>query len=344
MQINLLGYPLPALKKLFEEYGFSALDAKRVYPWIHNKLSFSFAEMSDLPAAVRPQLAEKFSLSRGECERLQISKDGTRKALLKFSDGNLIETVFIPEATRSTICVSSQVGCAMGCKFCHTGTQNFTRNLSASEIMAQVFFWKDLFPISNIVFMGMGEPMLNAANLFDVLAILLDNKTHNFSRHKITVSTCGIVCDQLNELAKFGVKLAISLHAPNDEIRSTIMPINNKFKIADVLESAKKYQKASNTERITFEYLMLDGVNDSVGHAKELVKLLHGLPAKVNLIKYNDWDGSRFKGSSAEKINTFSAQLTKHGLQATIRKSKGDDILAACGQLKAKGNHGLKPS
>ncbi len=335
MQINLLGYCLFNLKKIFVENGFTELDAKKVYPWIHVKLAKDFDEMSNVSLATREKLKETFSLSRGKCITLLSSKDGTKKALLEFEDGNRVETVFIPDDKRNTICVSSQAGCAMGCKFCHTGTQGFARNLTSAEIIAQVIFWKDQFPISNIVFMGMGEPLLNSENLFESLSILLDRKSHNFSRNKVTVSTCGIIEDQLYELAKFGVKLAVSLHAPSDEIRNTLMPINRKYNIEKILEATKKYKVESNTEKITFEYLLLDKVNDSEENAKQLIRLLRNFPAKVNLIIYNDWPTSKFKGTSREKANLFSMNLIKHGLRAVIRKSRGDDIFAACGQLKS---------
>ena len=330
---NLLGYKISHLKKVFVENGFSELDAKKVFPWIHKKLAKNFDEMSDVSLATRKKLKEKFSLSRGSCVTLLTSKDGTKKALLEFEDGNRIETVFIPDEKRNTICVSSQIGCAMGCKFCHTGTQGFVRNLTSAEIIAQVIFWKDRFPISNIVFMGMGEPLLNSENLFEALSILLG--VHNFSRNKITVSTCGIIEHQLHELAKFGVKLAVSLHAPNNEIRNSLMPINRKYNIEKILEATKKYRSESNTEKITFEYLLLNKINDSEENAKQLIQLLRNFPAKVNLIVYNDWPDSTFKGTNREKANSFSINLIKHGLRAVIRKSRGDDIFAACGQLKS---------
>ncbi len=332
-KINLLGFKISHLKKVFVENGFSDSDAKKVFLWVHKKLAKNFDDMSDISLIIRKKLSEKFSLSRGKCVTLLTSKDGTKKALLEFDDGNKIETVFIPDEKRNTICVSSQVGCAMGCKFCHTGTQGFVRNLTSAEIMAQVIFWEDQFSISNIVFMGMGEPLLNSENLFETLSILLG--THDFSRNKVTVSTCGIIEDQIHELAKFGVKLAVSLHAPNNEIRNLLMPINRKYNIEKILDATKRYRSESNTKKITFEYLLLDDVNDSVENAKQLVKLLKNFPAKVNLIVYNDWPDSIFKGTNREKANFFSMNLIKHGLRAVIRKSRGDDIFAACGQLKS---------
>lgn len=344
---SLLGLPLEALKKVFLAEGFSVLDAKRVFPWVHNKLATSFEVMSDVPAAVCSALPYSFSLDRPKCEILQKSVDGTEKALLKFSDGNCIETVFIPDDHRNTICVSCQVGCPIGCKFCNTGTQRFCRNLDSSEIMAQVIYWterrKELFPdiihpITNIVFMGMGEPLLNAQNIFSCLELLLNEKTYNFSRNKITVSTSGVLNGSLEDLAKFGVKLAVSLHASNDELRSSLMPINNKYKIAEVLKAARKYLKESNTTHITFEYLLLDGINDSPQNAAELAQLLKsfGPHCRVNLIRFNDWNEAKLRATSPEKANEFSRILLSKGIRAIIRKARGNDILAACGQLKSE--------
>ena len=340
---NILGLTFEKLKSEFLNFGFTILDAKRVFPWIHVKLATSFDEMSDLPKQTREKLEEFFSLEKPICKILQKSLDGSRKALLELSDGNLTETVFIPEKNRNTVCVSTQIGCAMKCKFCYTGTQQFARNLTASEIMAQIFFWKDMLKsekfeyasLSNIVFMGMGEPLLNFSNVSDALEILLAPKAHNFSRKKITVSTSGIVTDDIIKLAKHGVKLAISLHAPNNQKRSSIMPINNKYHIEEILDVAKKYLTMSKTDHITFEYLLLKNLNDSREDAKQLVKLLHGIRCKVNLIIFNAWPGSELQGSSRESADEFAKFLIFRGLRATVRKSKGEDILAACGQLKS---------
>ncbi|MBE6446951.1 MAG: 23S rRNA (adenine(2503)-C(2))-methyltransferase RlmN [Alphaproteobacteria bacterium] len=334
MSINLIGLPFTEFKLLFENYGLTILDAKRVFPWIHKKNVASFDEMSDVPLSVRTTLSQKFTLSRGNCIAIKKSNDGTEKAILQFSDSSCIETVFIPDDKRNTICVSSQVGCAMGCKFCHTGTQGFTRNLTSAEIMAQVLFWKDQYQISNIVFMGMGEPLLNSENLFKALTLLLDKKLYNFSRQKITVSTCGIIEPQLLSLAKFGVKLAISLHAPIDELRTDLMPINRKYKLSEIISAAKQYKLKSNTEYVTFEYLLLKNVNDSSSHAKKLIPLLHSIPAKVNLITYNDWPEANFYRSDRTQVEKFAKILTQSKIRTIIRKSRGDDILAACGQLK----------
>jgi 23S rRNA (adenine2503-C2)-methyltransferase len=347
-KINLLGFNSEYMKSLFIENGFSALDAKRVFPWIHVKLANSFDVMTDVPQKVRENLAHFFSVDRPCCKALQKSSDGTQKALLEFDDGNCVETVFIPEEKRNTICLSSQIGCAIGCKFCHTGTQTFVRNLTSSEIMAQVFFWKDMItakntskdpasPITNIVFMGMGEPFLNKEHLCDSLDILLSEKAHNFSRQKITVSTSGIADETcIRELSKFGVKLAISLHAATDEKRSSLMPINKRYNIDAVMDIAKQYLTLSNTDHVTFEYLLLSNINESDEDALKLASLLRPIKdrSKVNLIVFNNWNGSGFKGSSHDKAHNFLRILLSKGIRSIIRKSRGDDISAACGQLK----------
>ncbi len=344
---NLLGLPFENLKNIFLENGFSILDAKRVFPWIHIKLAKSFNEMSDLSKKTREALDNFFSIDRPQYIVMQESSDGTKKALLEFIDGTQIETVFIPDEKRNTICISSQAGCALGCKFCHTGTQGFLRDLNSSEIMSQVFFWKDAVqefeiqnPITNIVFMGMGEPLLNSQNILKSIELLLKEKSHNFSRNKITVSTSGIVDETLFKLSKFGVKLAVSLHASNDEKRSKLMPINQKYNISSILSASKKYLELSNTENVTFEYLLLSGVNDFDEDAFQLVRILRDFnkKCKVNLIVFNCWNGSELSGTTIEKAHHFLRVLLAKGIRATIRKTRGNDILAACGQLNIK-NH-----
>jgi 23S rRNA (adenine2503-C2)-methyltransferase len=335
-KLNLLGLPLEQLKSEFLKLGLTNLDAKRVFPWIHVKSIRSFDDMSDVPLETREFLRNHCSICRPKSSVLRQSSDGTQKALLELEDGNCIETVLIPEAKRTTVCVSSQVGCPMGCKFCYTGTQKFVRNLTSSEIISQIFFWKDSFekPITNAVFMGMGEPLLNFENLSNTLELLLDPKAHNFSRNKITVSTSGIVGSEMIRLAKFGVKLAISLHAASDEKRSSIMPINKKYDINAVLKAAREYQQNGRKNAVTFEYLLLDGVNDTDDDARKLIKLLKSLRCKVNLIAFNSWSESPFVGSG--RMRDFASVLLSNGIRSTIRKSRGDDILAACGQLKGK--------
>lgn len=346
---NLLGLPFEDLKNIFLENGFSTLDAKRVFPWIHVKFAKSFNEMSDLSKKTRKTLDNFFSIDRARCIVMQESSDGTKKALLEFIDVTRIETVFIPDKKRNTICISSQAGCALGCKFCHTGTQGFLRNLDSSEIMSQVFFWKDAVqefeiqkPITNIVFMGMGEPLLNLQNVLKSIELLLNEKSHNFSRNKITVSTSGIVDETLFKLSKFGVKLAVSLHASSDEKRSKLMPINKKYNINSVLDASKKYLELSHTNNVTFEYLLLSEVNDSDEDAFQLIKLLKDFnkKCKVNIIVFNRWNGSELSGSSIEKAHHFLRILLAKGIRAIIRKSRGNDISAACGQLNTK-NHSV---
>ncbi|MDR0580733.1 MAG: 23S rRNA (adenine(2503)-C(2))-methyltransferase RlmN [Holosporaceae bacterium] len=337
-KINLLGFTLDQLKFEFLKNGLSVLDAKRVFPWIHAKLAASFDVMTDVPLETRKILEYTYSLARPRCLTLQKSSDRTCKALLEMSDGNLIETALIPEERRTTVCISTQIGCAMGCKFCHTGTQNFVRNLTSSEIISQIFFWKTEMTITNVVFMGMGEPLLNFKNLSSVLELLLNEKTHNFSRNKITVSTSGIVDDAIESLAKFGVKLAISLHAHTDEKRSFLMPINKKYNIKTLLEAARIYRKNSNTDYVTFEYLLLKDVNDANSDALVLARLLKSAPCKVNLIAFNGWPGAELTGSPEGRQNEFARILASNGIRVTVRKSKGKDILAACGQLKGTSN------
>jgi 23S rRNA (adenine2503-C2)-methyltransferase len=363
IRCSLLGLTASQLQTRFLENGLSSLDAKRVFPWIQAKSLQPFNVMTDVPRKVRGILAEKFSLDLPKCIALQQSVDGTKKALLEYinndpsSDSlqnsycNGIETVFIPEENRNTVCVSVQIGCAMGCKFCHTGTQPLVRNLTSSEIMAQIFFWKKIIemptsqenqaiifsnhkPITNVVFMGMGEPLLNYEHVSCALQLLLGAKAHNFSRHKITVSTCGIVNEHLDNLSQFGVKLAISLHAADDITRSRIMPINHRYNIDCILAAAKQYLERSNTDYITFEYLLLSGINDTENDALQLAKLLGRIHCRVNLIVFNSWPGCNFSGSSRETVNHFSRTLLSRGIRTLIRKSRGSDILAACGQLR----------
>lgn len=330
----LLGKTPTQIQKIVDELGLPKYTAKQIVDWIYRKRCLSIEAMSNLSKASREALAERYEVGLYAPEKEQVSTDGTKKYLFAVGE-HFVEVAYIPDHDRATLCVSTQAGCQMDCFFCVTGKQGFQKNLSVAEIANQILSLPEFDTLSNIVFMGMGEPLLNSENLFESLSILLDKKTHNFSRNKITVSTCGIVEDQLYELAKFGVKLAVSLHAPNDEIRNSLMPINRKYGIEKILEATKKYHAESNTEKITFEYLLLNKVNDSAENAQQLIKLLRNFPAKVNLIVYNDWPNSIFKGTRRENASSFSMNLIKHGLRAVIRKSRGDDIFAACGQLKS---------
>lgn len=338
-KISILGKTLDELYSLFLPMGFSKLDAKRVLPWIHVKLCNDFEEFSDLSISTRIRLKECFAIGMPIVDNFVKSCDGTCKAVLKFLDDQSVESVLIPEDKRCTICVSSQVGCQMGCKFCYTGASGFVRNLTSSEIMSQILFWKKRFPettITNIVFMGMGEPLLNFDNLKSALTLLLDERMHNFSRKKITVSTVGII-DKIEKLGKeFGVKLAISLHTAYSNVRLKIMPIEKSNSLESLLEVVKNYPKISNTERVTFEYLLLNDINDSADDARNLAKLLSPIKCKVNLMMFNSWPGSRFHQTTQERSEQFQEILMKKKIMTFLRKSRGPDIYAACGQLKSE--------
>ena len=302
--------------------------------------------MSNLAKPLRSLLAEQFVIDRPRVAQALHSKDGTAKWLLKFDDDQEIETVRIPEADRGTLCVSSQVGCTLTCRFCHTGTQRLVRNLSAAEIIGQLMLARDAFgewptpddgsrQITNIVLMGMGEPLYNYDNVAKALRIIMDPEGLMFSKRRITLSTSGVVPELKRCGEELNVNLAISLHAVNDELRSEIMPINNKYPLAELLEACRNYPGISNARRITFEYVMLDGVNDSDQDARALVKLLRPIPSKVNLIPFNPWQGSPYRCSKPLRIAAFQDILANAGLSAPVRTTRGQDIMAACGQLKS---------
>jgi len=321
------------------------LRAKQLWHWIYHRGATDFAVMTTLNGALREELAEKFTLQRPELSREQASEDGTRKWLLRMEDGHEIETVYIPEEDRGALCMSSQVGCTLTCQFCHTGTQRLVRNLNAREIVGQFLVARDLcdeWPtprgerlLSNIVMMGMGEPLLNFDNVAKALRIVMDEEGIALSRRRITLSTAGIVpiIERCGE--ELGVGLAISLHAVTDELRDTLVPINKKYPIAALLDACRRYPGASNARRITFEYIMLKDVNDSVADARALVKLIAGIPAKVNLIPFNAWPGAPFECSSNNAIRRFANIVNRAGYSSPVRTPRGRDILAACGQLKS---------
>lgn len=311
--------------------------------WLYVRGASDPMTMTDLPLALRQALAERFTLARPEVVLEQISVDGTRKWLLAYADGQKVETVFIPEEDRGALCVSSQVGCSLSCSFCHTGTMPLVRNLTAAEIVAQVLLARDRLGewpggrpgklLTNIVLMGMGEPLLNYDNLLAALRIMVDPVGLGFSKRRVTVSTSGVVpkIDQLGRDLPVG--LAISLHAVRDELRNQLVPINRKWNIASLLEACRRYPVR---RRITFEYVMLRGVNDSDSDARELVRLLQGLPAKVNLIPFNPWPGAPYECSSNNRIRAFAAIIEEAGIAAPVRTPRGRDILAACGQLRTE--------
>jgi len=321
--------------------------ASQLWRWIHHYGVTDFSAMTDVAKETRAALAERFTLARPEAVERQVSRDGTRKWLIRMAPGIEVETVYIPDVGRAgALCVSSQVGCTLNCTFCHTGTQALVRNLTTAEIVAQVQVARDdlgEWPspkedrrLSNIVFMGMGEPLYNLDHVAAAIDIIADHEGIAISRRRITVSTSGVV----PELAALGEKsqamLAISLHATNDELRDKLVPLNRKYPIAELMAGIRAYPGLSNAKRVTFEYVMLKGVNDSPGEAKALVKLLKGIPAKINLIPFNKWPGSEYECSDWKTIEAFAAVLNRAGYASPIRTPRGRDILAACGQLKSE--------
>ena len=350
--VNLSGLTREGLRQALVDGGAVPADkarmrASQIWRWMHQFGATDFAAMTDVAKDTRAKLAETFTIARPEVVERQVSKDGTRKWLIRTAPGIEIETVYIPDVGRSgALCVSSQVGCTLNCSFCHTGTQALVRNLTAAEIVAQVQVAKDdlgEWPsdkadrlLSNVVFMGMGEPLYNLDAVADALDILSDNEGIGISRRRITVSTSGVV-PQLQALGeRTQAMLAISLHATNDELRNELVPLNKKFNIAELMAGIRAYPGLSNARRVTFEYVMLKGVNDSPAEARALVALLKGIPAKVNLIPFNPWPGSPYECSSWSAIETFAAILNKAGYASPIRTPRGRDILAACGQLKSE--------
>ena len=315
----------------------------QVWGWLYNKGSKSIDEMTTLSLDLRRELEDHFDLSRPEVSEDQISKDGTRKWLLKFKDGSEVETVFIPDNDRGTLCVSSQVGCTLNCTFCHTGTQKLVRNLTAQEIVAQVVVAKDYLKewnpeprqITNIVMMGMGEPLYNFENVRDGIITMADDAGLSISKRRITLSTSGIVPMIRSAGEEIGSMLAISLHATQNDLRNEIVPINKKYPIEELLDACKNYPSLSNSKRITFEYVMLKGINDSLSEARDLVKLISGIPAKINLIPFNPWPGSSYECSDWDQIEKFGDIVNRGGYASPIRIPRGSDISAACGQLKS---------
>ena len=321
--------------------------AGQLWRWIHHYGVTDFADMTDVAKETRAVLAATFSLARPEVVERQLSKDGTRKWLIRMAPGIEVETVYIPDVGRAgALCVSSQVGCTLNCTFCHTGTQALVRNLTAAEIVAQVQIARDdlgEWPspkadrrLSNIVFMGMGEPLYNLDNVAQAIDIIADNEGIAISRRRITVSTSGVV-PQLTALGEqTQAMLAISLHATNDPLREELVPLNKKYPLAELMAGIRAYPGLSNARRVTFEYVMLKGVNDTPAEARALVQLLNGIPAKINLIPFNPWPGSTYECSSWSTIETFAAILNRAGYASPIRTPRGRDILAACGQLRSE--------
>lgn len=341
MQTNLLGLNLAQLTELLGSLGEKPFRAKQLMQWMHQRYEPDFARMTDLAKPLRAKLAAHATIEAPSCLAQEHSEDGTRKWLLQVGAGNAIETVFIPETDRGTLCVSSQVGCTLECAFCATGRQGFNRNLSAAEIVAQLWWANRALGrdpkgeriITNVVFMGMGEPLTNFEEVTTAIDIMLNDHAYGLSRRRVTVSTAGIVPALARLRERAPVALAVSLHAPNDALRDRLVPINKKYPIAELLRACRDYLREAPREMITFEYVMLDGVNDSVAHARELAGLLADIPCKLNLIPFNDVPGSGLSRSSDETIARFRATLYAAGYTVTVRKTRGDDIAAACGQL-----------
>jgi 23S rRNA (adenine2503-C2)-methyltransferase len=350
---NLIGLTRPQLAEALVAAGTPERQAKmrvgQVWQWIYHWGLRDFAQMSNLAKDYRALLAANFTIELPEVVSRQISADGTRKYLVRIAGGHEVETVYIPEESRGTLCVSSQVGCTLTCSFCHTGTQKLVRNLTAGEIVGQVMLVRDdlgEWPVqgapkdetrlvSNVVLMGMGEPLYNFDNVRDAMKVVMDNEGLTISRRRITLSTSGVVPEIARMATEIGCLLAVSFHATTDEVRDKLVPINKRWNIAALLEALRDYPRLSNSERITFEYVMLDGVNDSKEDAHRLVELIKGIPAKINLIPFNEWPGAPYKRSSGNRIHAFADIIYNAGYASPIRTPRGEDIMAACGQLKS---------
>ena len=351
--MNLVGLSRDAMRDALIAVGTPEKQAKmrvgQIWQWIYHWGVRDFAQMTNLAKDYRALLAEHFVIALPEIVTRQVSEDGTRKYLCRIAGGHEVEVVYIPEADRGTLCISSQVGCTLTCSFCHTGTQKLVRNLTAGEIIGQVMLARDDLDewpepgapkdetrlLSNIVLMGMGEPLYNFENVRDAMKIAMDPHGIQLSRRRITLSTSGVVPEIARTAEEIGCQLAVSFHATTDAVRDTLVPINKRWNIAALLDALRSYPKVSNSERITFEYVMLDGVNDSDADARRLIKLIDGIPAKINLIPFNEWPGAPYKRSSNNRIRAFADIIYKAGYASPIRTPRGEDIMAACGQLKS---------
>ncbi len=351
---NLVGLTREALRDALIAVGVpekqSKMRVNQVWQWVYHWGVRDFGAMTNLSKEFRATLAEHFKIELPEVVTRQVSQDGTRKYLVRIAGGHEVEVVYIPEEGRGTLCVSSQVGCTLTCSFCHTGTQKLVRNLTAGEIVGQIMLARDDLDewpkkgaandptgrlLSNIVLMGMGEPLYNFENVRDAMRITMDGEGIALGRRRITLSTSGVVPEIARTADEIGCLLAVSFHATTDAVRDTLVPINKRWNIETLLNALREYPKATNSERITFEYVMLDGVNDSDADAHRLVALLDGIPAKVNLIPFNEWPGAPYQRSSNNRIRAFATILMQAGYASPIRKPRGEDIMAACGQLKS---------
>ena len=351
---NLVGLTRDALRNALVSAGTSEKQSKmrtgQLWQWIYQKGVREFDQMTNLSKVYRTLLTENFVVAIPEVVSKQVSIDGTRKYLVRIAGGHEVETVYIPEKDRGTLCISSQVGCTLTCSFCHTGTQKLVRNLTAGEIIGQVMLARDdlgEWPesgrnpvntarlLSNIVLMGMGEPLYNFENVRDAMKIAMDPEGIQLSRRRITLSTSGVVPEIARTATEIGCLLAISFHGTTDEVRDKLVPINKRWNLEALLEALRDYPKVSNSERITFEYVLLKGVNDADEDAHRLVQLIKGIPAKVNLIPFNPWPGAPYERSSNNRINAFAEIIYQAGYASPVRKPRGEDIFAACGQLKS---------
>ena len=354
-RVNIVGLTREALKAELARIGTPEKQLKmrlnQVWQWIYQWGKRDFNVMTNLSKAFRAELEAHFVIEVPEVVTKQVSDDGTRKYLVKIAGGHEVEVVYIPETNRGTLCISSQVGCTLTCTFCHTGTQKLVRNLTAGEIIGQVMVARDDLDewpepgastadapprlLSNIVLMGMGEPLYNFNNVRDAMKIAMDGEGIALSRRRITLSTSGVVPEIAKTAGEIGCLLAVSFHATTDEVRDVLVPINKRWNIETLLQTLREYPKLSNSERITFEYVMLKGVNDSEEDARRLVKLIKGIPAKINLIPFNEWPGSAYQRSDRKQIEAFAEIVYKAGYSSPIRRPRGEDIMAACGQLKS---------
>ena len=341
-KVNLMGFDRAAMEAYFVSIGEKAFRASQVMKWIHQTGASDFTQMTNLSKALRASLTETAEITLPEIISDNLSEDGTRKWLLKVPGKSAIEMVFIPEDKRGTLCVSSQVGCTLNCSFCATGKQGYNRDLTTAEIIGQVWLAKHMLAeqyqtddriVSNVVMMGMGEPLMNFENVVSAMKIMQDDFCFGLSKRRITLSTAGVVpkIDELKEACP--VSLAVSLHAPNDELRNVLVPLNKKYPIKELLAACNRYVADSARARITFEYVMLQGINDELEHAHQLAKLMKTVPGKVNLIPFNTFEGIDYHRSSNSRINRFRDILHESGVIVTVRRTRGDDIEAACGQL-----------
>jgi 23S rRNA (adenine2503-C2)-methyltransferase len=343
-KLNLLDLDRERLVEFFAQLGEKPFRARQILQWIHQRGVTDFDGMTDLSQGLRERLKALATIQSPRVIREQLSEDGTIKWLLSVSGGSAVETVFIPEARRGTLCISSQVGCMLNCTFCSTATQGFKRNLSTAEIIGQVFHAVQQLAsgrfgerrVTNVVFMGMGEPLLNLVGVQPALNLLRDDLAYGLAARRVTISTAGVVpgLEQLGQGVEFA--LAVSLHAPDDELRSKLVPLNRKYPVAELLEACKRYVRGNKRRTVTFEYTMIDGVNDGRTQAKGLVRVLNGLPCKINLIPFNPFPGTPFRPSTPEAIYEFQKITRASGIITTVRKTRGEDIDAACGQLVGK--------